>query len=136
MSSKGKAKKNDPLFSTKYNDIDPTTFYDTIIDFDSLKIACETEKGFNVLFSEKGYKNYEIQKEKDSIIIGVIGHANKGKSYILSKISHEELPRGHSVATKGISVKYSKIENKRFIILDSAGSETPLIENNNIKNNK
>ena len=58
MSSKDKAKNNDTLFSTIYNDIDPTTFYDTIIDFDSLKIACETEKGFNVLFSEKGYKNY------------------------------------------------------------------------------
>ena len=63
MSSKDKA-KDDTLFSTKYNNIDPTTFYDTIIDFDSLKIACETEKGFNVLFSEKGYKNYEIQKKK------------------------------------------------------------------------
>ena len=33
MSSKDKAKNNDTLFSTKYNDIDPTTFYDTIIDF-------------------------------------------------------------------------------------------------------
>ena len=134
MESKTYLNMKDSLLTTKYNDIDPTQFYDTIIDFDSLKIACETEKGFNVLFSEKGYENYEIKKKKDSIIIGVIGNANKGKSYILSKISHEELPRGYSVTTKGISVKYPKIEIKPFIILDSAGSETPLIKNSNMEN--
>ena len=118
----------DILHSTKYNNIDPTKFYDTIIDFDSLKISCE-EKGFKILFSENGYKNYEKRKKQNSTIVGVIGNANKGKSYILSKISNEELPRGYSVATKGISVKYPKIEIRPFIILDSAGSETPLIKN-------
>ena len=56
-------KKKDILFSTKYNNIDPTNFYDIIIDFDSLKMECE-EKWFNVLFSENGYKNYKIQKKK------------------------------------------------------------------------
>ena len=118
----------DILHSTKYNNIDPTKFYDTIIDFDSLKISCE-EKGFKILFSENGYKNYEKRKKQNSTIVGVIGNANKGKSYILSKISNEELPRGYSVSTKGISVKYPKIEIRPFIILDSAGSETPLIKN-------
>ena len=120
--------KEDILHSTKYNNIDPTKFYDTIIDFDSLKISCE-EKGFKILFSENGNKNYEKRKKQNSTIVGVIGHANKGKSYILSKISNEELPRGYSVSTKGISVKYSKIEIRPLIILDSAGSETPLIKN-------
>ena len=118
----------DILHATKYNNIDPTKFYDTIIDFDSLKISCK-EKGFNVIFSENGYQNYEERKKQNSTIVGVIGHANKGKSYILSKISNEELPRGYSVSTKGISVKYSKIEIRPLIILDSAGSETPLIKN-------
>ena len=128
----------DTLHTTQYNTISPLNFYDTIIDFDSLKISCK-EKGFNVIFSENGYQNYEKRKKQNSTIVGVIGHANKGKSYILSKISNEELPRGYSVSTKGISVKYSKIEIRPLIILDSAGSETPLIQNNytqniNIKN--
>ena len=128
----------DTLHTTQYNKINPLNFYDTIIDFDSLKISCK-EKGFNVIFSENGYQNYEERKKQNSTIVGVIGHANKGKSYILSKISNEELPRGYSVSTKGISVKYSKIEIRPLIILDSAGSETPLIQNNytqniNIKN--
>ena len=122
--------KDDALLTTKYNDIDPTQFYDTIIDFDSLKESCTSEKGFNVLFSDKGYENYNKRKNQDAIIVGVIGNANKGKSYILSKISNEELPRGYSVTTKGISVKYPKIEVKSLIILDSAGSEAPLINSN------
>ena len=125
--------KEDILHSTKYNNIDPTKFYDTIIDFDSLKISCE-EKGFKILFSENGYKNYEIQKKKHAIMIGVLGNANKGKSYVLSKIAHEKLPIGYSIPTKGISVKYPKIENKPLIILDSAGNETPLIKNSDLKN--
>ena len=42
------------FFSTKYNNIEPTNFYDIIIDFDSLKMGCE-EKWFNVLILENGY---------------------------------------------------------------------------------
>ena len=132
--SKNNLEKQDSLLTTKYNDIDPTKFYDTIIDFDSLKESCETEKGFNILFSDKGYENYNKRKNQDAIIVGVIGNANKGKSYILSKISNEELPRGYSVTTKGISVKYPKIEVKSLIILDSAGSKPPLLNNMEIKN--
>ena len=48
---------DDNLHTTKYNNIEPTEFYDTIIDFDSLKEACVTDKGFDVLFSDKRYKN-------------------------------------------------------------------------------
>ncbi len=125
---------DDNLHTTKYNNIDPTEFYDTIIDFDSLKEACVTDKGFDVIFSDKGYENYNKRKTQNATIIGVIGNANKGKSYILSLISNEELPRGYSVTTKGISVKYPKIEFRSLIILDSAGSEAPLVKNENMEN--
>ncbi len=131
--SKNNLENQYSLLTAKYNDIDLTQFYDIIIDFDSLKESCETEKGFNVLFSKKGYENYNIQKKKDAIIVGVIGNTNKGKSYILSKIFNEELPTGYSVTPKGISVKYPKTDKKRIVVLDSKGSESPLIENNIIK---
>ena len=86
MFSNNKKNKNDILFSKKYNNIVPTNFYDIIIDFDSLKMGCE-EKGFNVLFSENGYKNYEIQKKKHAKIIGGIGKGNiKKKKNKLKKI--------------------------------------------------
>ena len=64
MESKTNLNMKDSLLTTKYNDRDPTEFYDTIIDFDSLKESCETDVGFNVLFSEKGYQNYISQKKK------------------------------------------------------------------------
>ena len=78
-------------------------------------------------------KNYVEQKEKDATVIGVVGNAKKGKSYILGKISNNPLPAGHSVTTEGICVKYPTIENTTVIILDSAGSEAPLVENDEVK---
>ena len=64
MESKTNLNMKDSLLTTKYNDRDPTEFYDTIIDFDSLKEACVTDKGFDVLFSDKGYENYISKKKK------------------------------------------------------------------------
>ena len=68
---------------------------------------------------------------------GVLGLNNVGKSYLLSKMVHVEIPTGHSIETKGISIKYSEIEKgeeKGICILDSAGFETPLlIKRNNDK---
>ena len=51
--SKNNLENQYSLLTAKYNDIDPTQFYDIIIDFDSLKESCETEKGFNVFIFKK-----------------------------------------------------------------------------------
>ena len=115
-----------------YHGKDPTEFYDTIIKLTSLKESC-TSEGFTVESSEEGEKNYEEQKEKDATVIGVVGNAKKGKSYILGKISNNPLPTGHSVTTEGISVKYPKIHGVRVVVLDSAGSEAPLTETEEVK---
>ena len=64
--------------------------------------------------------------------IGVLGLNNVGKSYLLSKIVKSDIPSGHSIETKGISIKYSREENsneeKGICIIDSAGFETPLLK--------
>ena len=100
--------------------------YDIILD---LKSILKLKEGFSIIYSE----NVD-NREENSSVITAIGNVNKGKSYILSKISHEKLPIGYSIPTKGISVKYPKTENKPLIILDSAGNETPLIKNSDFKN--
>ena len=107
-------------------------FYDNIIRLLSLKSSC-TSEGFNVIASEKGLEHYKEQKEKNGTVIGVVGNAKKGKTHILGQISKNELPSGHSVTTEGICVKYPTIENTTVIILDSAGSEAPLVENDEVK---
>ena len=115
-----------------YHGKDPTEFYDTIIKLTSLKESC-TSEGFTVESSEEGEKNYERQKKIDATVIGVVGNAKKGKSYILGKISNNPLPVGHSVTTEGISIKYPNINGVQVIVLESSISEAPLTINGETK---
>ena len=117
----------------KFENEDPTTFYDLIVDIDSFRHLKQDGNngkwGWDVLI-KKGFK-YDEAKIQDFVSIGVVGNGNRGKSFLLSKISNFKFPRGYSVKTKGISVKYpeKKDENsKSIVIFDSAGFETPLVE--------
>ena len=113
-----------PIFEGK----DPLDFYDIIINIQSIK---QIVNGWDILTNARGEKEYKKNNEKD-IKIGVIGNGNKGKSFILSKISGIPLPTGFSIKTKGLSIKFPNIEkykNRKIILLDSAGQETPVINN-------
>ncbi len=101
-------------------------FYDVIIDINSI---LNLKEGWKVEMTERGAKKYEDFKDEELIRIGVVGNVNKGKTFILSKLSKIILPSGTSISTKGISVKYPELKdnNKRkYILLDSAGLETPI----------
>ena len=101
-------------------------FYDIIVDIDSvLKI----KKGWKIEMTPTGKKKYEEFKKEDLLRIGVVGNQNNGKTFILSKLSKINLPSGTSISTKGISVKYPELEeneHRKYILLDSAGLETPI----------
>ena len=102
-------------------------FYDIIIHIDSIK---EINKGWKIEMNEKGKQNYEKYKNENILKIGVIGSANKGKSYFLSKISKNKLPAGTRIKTEGLSIKYPDLEiftSKKIVLLDSAGLETPVL---------
>ena len=90
--------------------------------------------------SKKAKENYDKLKSDKVIRIGVIGNANKGKSFILSKISEIELPTGTSIKTEGLSIKYPELEKykeRKIVLLDSAGLETPVLnENDKNENNE
>ena len=95
-------------------------FYDTILNINSI---LDVNKGWEIKFnSKKGKEEYDKMVKEDILKVGVIGNGNKGKSFFLSKISDYELPTGTSIRTEGLSLK-----------LDSAGFETPLLDNNNIR---
>jgi hypothetical protein len=104
-------------------------FYDVVIDIKSIK---DITKGWEVKMNERGRQNYEKFKKEDVIKIGVIGNANKGKSFLLSKISKLKLPSGTSIRTEGLSIKYPEInenyKNRNIALLDSAGLETPVLK--------
>ena len=100
-------------------------FYDAVINIKSIR---DISKGWEIKMSERMMNNYEKFKTEKNIRIGVIGNSNKGKSFLLSKISKSYLPSGSSIRTEGLSFKYPEIEDKRIILLDSAGLETPVLQ--------
>ena len=114
---------NKPIYDSK-KFID---FYDIIFKINSIR---DILNGWNISFSEKGKEYYEKMKVKNFLKIGVTGVGNKGKSFLLQKLANIELPTGTSIKTEGLSIRCPDIdsENQNIILLDSAGSETPLIE--------
>ena len=110
--------------------------YDIVVDINS--ILSLQDKGWNINYP-LGKEDYEKKVKKESIIMGVLGNRNKGKSFILAKLSGYQIKQGFSIKTEGISVKFSKTDeddNKFLIILDSAGQEVPLLKVENFENNQ
>ncbi len=108
-------------------------FYDVIVHIDSIK---DINEGWKIEYNKKT-KGYESYKNQKLIKIGIIGNSNKGKSFILSKLSKINLPSGTSIRTEGLSIKYPDLEtfnNRRIALLDSAGLETPVLNLNNQNN--
>ena len=70
---------------------------------------------------------------EEALRIGIIGNSNKGKSFFLSKLAQMDLPSGSSIKTEGLSIKYPDLKdhpNRKIILLDTAGLETPVLLNN------
>ena len=99
--------------------------YDIVCNIDSI---LNLPNGWNFSYTEKGLTQYEARKDKASCTVAVVGNANKGKSYVLQKIAGDKFPSGFAVKTEGLSLKYPKSENLNFILFDTAGLETPLVQ--------
>jgi len=100
------------------------------VHIDSIK---DINKGWKIEMSQNAKKNYKNFKTQKLLKIGVIGNANKGKSFLLSKISKMNLPSGMSIKTEGLSIKYpdtSIFRDRNICLLDSAGLETPVLISN------
>ena len=54
--------------------------------------------------TSEGEKKYEEFKNVNLIKIDTVGNMNKGKTFILPKLSKIQLPSGTSINTKGIIV--------------------------------
>ena len=110
-------------------------FYDIILKINSIR---DVLNGWNIEFSKKGKEYYEKMKVNNFLKIGVAGAGNKGKTFLLEKLTNIELPIGTSIKTEGLSIRCPDMEseNQNIILLDSAGSETPLLEDSNFDFNK
>ena len=120
--------ENDEKTCKYYSNKKSVDFYDIIVNIESVK---DINKGWEIKMNKRGEENYKLYKNKKILKIGVIGNANKGKSYLLSKISKIDLPSGTSIRTEGLSIKYPELEhfkNRKIALLDSAGLETPVLK--------
>ena len=108
---------------------DSTKYYDIIICIESL---LGIESGWKVKSCDRGKQLYEKMKNEPIVKVGVIGLRNKGKSFLLNKFLNKSLPKGTSIKTEGLSIKYpseSDLRNLRnYILLDSVGFEMPLLD--------
>ena len=112
----------------------PYEFYDLIININAMKSLLE--EGWEEEFSNEGLNIYNEKKDKASVVVSVVGNQNKGKSFILGKISGQPIPDGYTCITRGLSIKYPTIEKQNIILLDTAGFESPLVENEDYKLSK
>jgi len=72
--------------------------YDIVVDINS--ILSLQDKGWNIDYP-LGKDDYEKKVKKESIIMGVLGNRNKGKSFILAKLSGYQIKQGFSIKTEG-----------------------------------
>ena len=110
-------------------------FYDLIINIKSIK---DISKGWEIKMTERGEENFNKYKNIETLKLGVIGNSNKGKSFILSRISRIKLPSGTSIKTEGLSIKYPELDefkDRKIVLLDSAGLEAPVLEENILDEN-
>ena len=104
--------------------------YDIIIDITSIKFL--KEKGWNIIFTGDETRQdalKQIIKSTSKSIVSILGHSNRGKTYILQKISGEHLSPGYQIQTLGLSIKIP--ENRNMILLDTAGTNAPLLVDDN-----
>jgi len=116
-------------FGIRYNTENGEGDYDLVLCVDSIKNL--TNEGWVIKYNkEKGKALYEESKQTKTIVVGVVGNGNKGKSFLLKKLSKYDVPMGFNVKTEGLSIIYGKTGKQNLAILDSAGQETPLLTQN------
>ena len=122
-------------FSLKFESDSKMGEYDIVLDITSFK--CLINEGWTVNYNkEEGKQKYLNKKDEPTIVVGVIGNKNQGKSFILEKLSDYEIPKGFNVKTKGLSIRYGTTKDHNVAILDSAGQETPLLKMENQEENQ
>ena len=126
---KSPIERNVTFVQKQGKNIDPANFYDVIVSINS--ILDISKGGWNIKLSERFQKEYKNMIKDKTLKIGIIGNSNKGKSFILSKLSKIDLPAGTSIKTEGLSIKYPDLKiykDRRITLLDSAGLETPVLK--------
>lgn len=123
---------NEQIERERMFNLNKNTFYNMQIKIDSME---QLIKG-GFIITKKNPKDNESNKDKKVSVISVLGNKNTGKSFILHLLTGKNIPHGYTVTTEGLSFILPDNEenkNSNFILIDTAGTETPLLRDNNQK---
>eukprot|EP01006_Ploeotia_vitrea_P043062 TRINITY_DN66689_c2_g1_i1.p1 TRINITY_DN66689_c2_g1~~TRINITY_DN66689_c2_g1_i1.p1 ORF type:complete len:585 (-),score=325.36 TRINITY_DN66689_c2_g1_i1:63-1817(-) len=115
--------------------------YDWVVDI--VLLGDLAKEGWKVAFSQKFYEHMKNTGKMQEALMGVDGEAqgsmnwngaviavvglyDKGKTFVLNQITKANLPSGKKVSTKGLSFKHVSVDESDFVLLDSAGSYSPV----------
>ena len=119
----------DKNFGLKFESDNKSGDYDIVLDITSFQDLVNQDKGWKIKYNKKdGKEIYLKKKDEPTIIVGVIGNGNKGKSFFLEKLSGYDIPKGFNIKTEGLSIRYGRSQEHNVAILDSPGQETPLLK--------
>jgi len=105
------------FFSHPGNDV-----YDVNINIDSLK-GLDEKGGWPISFKdEASFRRF--REKQENLVVAVLGVYNRGKSYVLNKLTGRDLPVGLLTHTTGLSMMLPEQDNIFYI--DSAGTDQPV----------
>ena len=98
--------------------------YDIVIDINSIRYL--QTKGWEILYPNGRKEELnKIIESSEKCIVSILGHSNRGKTFILQRISGLNLESGYQIQTKGLSIKLA--EKTNILLLDTAGTNVPLL---------
>ena len=104
---------------------DKDTLYNIIVKLNTM--AQLKNEGWKIKKKKSDIKGIQ---EKRVAIVSVLGNKNSGKSFILHLLTGKDIPNGYTVTTEGLSFiipDNDKNKNDNFILIDTAGTESPLL---------
>ena len=102
-------------------------FYNMVIKINSMEQL--SKEGWKIETKNKNNNLDDLKKEV--AVISVLGNKNSGKSFILHLLTGKDIPNGYSVTTEGLSLitpDNDKNKNYNYILIDTAGTESPLLK--------
>ena len=104
---------------------DKNSLYNIIVKLNSMDQLIN--EGWTIMKTKNDSKE---TLEKSVAIVSVLGNKNSGKSFLLHLLTNKDIPNGYTVTTEGLSFiipDNDKNKNDNFILIDTAGTESPLL---------
>ncbi|CAF1348055.1 unnamed protein product [Adineta steineri] len=99
--------------------------YDTVIHIGKLNDLLKEGWKFTTDNSSEASAQRSMINYEDSLIVGILGSYNRGKSFLLNKLCRTQFPTGRLISTEGISIAGPRDTCKNLVFIDTAGTDTP-----------